>query len=200
MIINLGVGLTGAVVFLFIFWKRLKEDYSAEIVFRVAFNILVGVAFGYLISFKFFQEGFLWFEFVGALAGLGMACYRFKVRFYETLESMVIGLLPWMSFIFLKNSVVQSSFVSFSAFLIILVLIFLSHFFDQHYRNFSWYRSGKIGFSGLAVLVSIFIIRLGVAMVGVPVISFLRNYEAVISTVAASVGLILLFNLGRQKE
>lgn len=198
--IDLGVGFLGVLLFLFIFWKRLKEDYAAEIVFRTALNVLVGVGVGYLVSLKFFPEFFLWLEFVGALAGLGMSCYRFRVRFYESLEAMVIGFLPWISFVFLKDSVIESSLTSFIAFLVVLVFIFLSHFFDQHYRNFSWYRSGKIGFSGLALLTLIFLVRLGVAGSRMPVISFLSGYEAVASGIAAFISFILLFNLGRKKE
>jgi hypothetical protein len=200
MIVNLTTHFLGAVIFLFIFWKRLKEDYASEIIFRSAFSILIGISIASLISFRFFQNEFLWFGFLGAMAGLGLSAYRYRIRFYESLEALVIAGLPWIAFIFLKNSVLTASLISFIGFLIILIIIFLSYFFDQRYKNFTWYKSGKIGFSGLATLVIIFISRLVVALLQIPVISFLGRFEAVISGIAAFISLILLVNLGRKKE
>lgn len=188
----------GIIIFLFLFWKRLKEDYAAEIIFKSAFYILVGVAVGWVVSFKFFPPAFLWLAFFGALAGLGLSVRSFRVRFYETLEAMIIGSLPWISLTFLKDSVLGSSLPSFIAFLAILVVIFVYYYFGQHYKEFGWYKSGKIGFSGLATLAIIFLVRSGVALAGVPMVSFLGKYEAVASGVAAFVSFMLIFNLGRK--
>lgn len=195
----LSTGL-GIIIFLFLFWKKLKEDYAAEIIFKSALYILIGMAVGWVVSFRFFPSAFLWFAFFGALAGLGLAARSFKVRFYETLEAMVIGSLPWISLTFLKDSVLHSSLPSFVAFLAILVVIFIYYYFDQHYKEFGWYKSGKIGFSGLSTLAIIFLTRSIVALGGIPVVSFLSKYEAVASGAAAFVSFMLIFNLGRKRE
>lgn len=199
MLVNLGVGLIGILFFLFIFWKKLKEDYSSEIIFRSSFSVIIGILVGWGISLRFIPSGFLWISGVGALGGLIFANSTYKIRFYESLEAMVVASLPWISLVFLQSSVADSSLISFFAFLITLFMIFVYYYFDQHYKNFTWYRSGKIGFSGLATLLIIFAIRLVVAILRVPVLSFFELEvwaDAVFLIIAAG----LLTNLGRRKE
>lgn len=199
MLVNLGVDFAGVIVFLFIFWKRLKEDYASEIIFKSAMFVLTGITIGSLISMEFLAPAFLWFGFLGALAGLGISVNRNKIRFYESLEAVTIGGLPWVSFLFLKDSVLSSSLTSFIGFLAILIVIFIYYYLDLHYKEFTWYRSGKIGFAGLSTLGIIFLIRSAIAILKVPVISFLSGYEAVASGVAAFICFLLIFNLGRKK-
>jgi hypothetical protein len=201
MFVDAITSLLGIIIFLFIFWKRLKEDYSGDIIFGSAVYILLGVLLFWTISFRFLPAWFLWFSFLGSAFGLTFAIFKFKLKFYETLEALVISMLPWIGFIFLADSVVSSSLVSFIAFLTTLVLIFISYYFDTHYREFTWYKSGKIGFSGLSILVLIFAIRLGIAILKVPVLSFVGwNYEAMISGILASLSLGMLFRLARLQK
>lgn len=134
------------------------------------------------------------------MLGLTFAAYNFRVRFYETLEAFSVSILPWVSFVFLKNSVTTSSLISFIAFLATLVFIFIFYYLDIHYKNFTWYKSGKIGFSGLATLGLIFAVRFALATTGITMISFLSRYESILSGIAAVVCTGLIFNLGRQKK
>lgn len=200
MIASFLAAFAGILVFLFIFWKRLKEDYSSEIIFKTASAILIGILAFWLISLKFYAQGFLWFAFLGALSGLGFAFYSHRVMFYETLEAFVISVLPWLSFFFLKDSVTRSSLISFFAFLSVLVFIFIFYYLDVHYKRFAWYKSGKIGFSGLATTGLIFTVRSAIALSGTAVISFLSGIEAYVSGVAALAAFGLLISLGRQKK
>ncbi|HJY98382.1 MAG TPA: hypothetical protein VJ227_01570 [Patescibacteria group bacterium] len=200
MLVNLLALIPGILVFLFVFWKRLNEDYAAEVIFRSAILILLGVAIGWGISERFYKEAFLWLSFFGAMGGLGIASYRHRIKFYESFEAMIVAALPWISFLFLKDSVVSSSLSSFIAFLSLLIIVFIAFFFDQRYKDFAWYKSGKIGFTGLATLTIIFLTRLVIAILQIPVISFLGRFEAVASGVAAFISLILLINLGRQSK
>lgn len=200
MLANVLVSISGTLVFLFLFWKRLKEDYVAGIVFKVAFYVLVGVLVGFLLAFKFFPGWFLWTSFVGALLGMTIGILTLKVRFYETLEALIISFLPWLAFMFLGNSVVKSSLSSFLAFVATLILVFVSYWFDVHYKEFTWYKSGKVGFAGLATLALIFLVRSTVAIFGSGVLSFVnQKYEAMISAAFAFVCFLLIFNLGRQE-
>lgn len=200
MIASIVVGLTGMLIFLFVFWKRLKEDYSSEIIFKSGASVLLGILIGWAVSSKLYPPAFLWFEFLGALGGLGFAAYFYRVRFYETLEAFVISVLPMVSLLFLKDSVISSSLNSFIAFLTVLIFIFAFYYLDIHYKNFTWYKSGKIGFTGLATLILIFVVRSGLALWRITMISFLSGYEIYLSLVGAVVSLILLINLGRQKK
>lgn len=200
MLINIGVSILGILIFLFLFWKRLKEDYSSEIIFESATFILVGIGVGWAASAKFFPDWFFWASLSGGIAGLLFAILRFKVKFYETLEAFIISSLPWLGLIFLKDSVMRSSLSSFLAFLVILIMVFVSYYFDTHYKKFGWYRSGKIGFAGLATAALMFLVRSAIAIVKVPVLSLVGLGEGIISGALVFVCFLLLFNLGRIKE
>lgn len=200
LIINLLTGLFGCLVFLFIFWKRLKEDYASEIVFKSATYILTAILISWLLSVRFFPEWFLWAEFIGGMMGLAISFRLLRIRFYETLEAFVISSLPWVSLTLLKSSVVSSSLSSFIAFLVTLVVIFVYYFLDYHYKEFTWYKSGKIGFAGLSTLALIFVTRSLLALFGIHVLSFVSKFEGIISGAFAFICFLLIFNLGRVTE
>lgn len=176
----------------------MKEDYAAEIIFKSASYILTGMVIGFLISKSFFAEWFLYCEFFGVIVGVYFAMVRFRLKFYEILDSTILAFLPWFSLMFLSDSVIHLSFDSFMGFLFMLVVIFLYYYFDTHYRNFSWYKSGRVGFSGLISLAIIFIARSAIATFGITVISFVSKYEAIVSGLLAFITFLMLFKLSRK--
>lgn len=198
MLVNLVVNGLGLFTLLFIFWKRLKEDYESEIIFKTSTNIVLGLLVGFLLSNKFFPDWFLYAEFLGINVGVGLSVTNFKMRFYETFEAAVISFLPWLSLVFLGDSITASSLSSFLGFLVILIIIFFYYYMDTHYRDFTWYPSGKVGFAGLASLTLVFVVRSLLAIFGISVLSFVGNYEAIMSGVLAFISLLLLFRLGRK--
>jgi len=200
MLVNLGITILGILIFLFIFWKRLRDDYAAEIIFKSATYILVGIAVGWAISSKFFPVWFFWASITGGLTGFSFAILKFRVKFYETLEALIIAFLPWLGLIFLIDSVTRGSLNSFLAFTFMLIMIFASYYFDTHYKRFSWYKSGRIGFAGLATATVFFLVRSLIAIGKVPMLSFVGQSEAVVAGAAALVSFILLFNLGRIRK
>jgi hypothetical protein len=201
LIASVAVNILGVFVFLFIFWKRLHEDYSSEIIFKTVFYILTGVLIGFLLSLKFIPTAFFWLMLTGAMFGLGFTIFRLKVKFYETFEALIISSFPWIGFTYLLDSVTHSSLSSFLAFVAILIFVFISYFLDTHYKNFTWYKSGKIGFAGIVTLSLFFIVRSVLAIFTINMLSFVGlKVEAVISGAAAFVCFVLLFNLARIKE
>jgi hypothetical protein len=190
----------GILILIFIFWKRLKEDYASEIIFKAAFIVLLGILVGWAVSSKFFPVWYLWSDFLGLVLGLVAAIYVLKIRFYESFEALIIASLPWVGLVFLKDSVFNSSLNSFLAFLVILLVVFVAYWLDVNYKNFTWYKSGKIGFAGVSALGLIFLIRSLVATIGIPMLSFVGKFEAIISGAAAFICFLLLYNLGRISE
>ena len=190
----------GVLVFLFIFWKRLREDYAPGIIFESAFYVILGIGMSQFMSLRFFPNLFFWAGFLGSVAGIYLGHLRLRIRFYESLESLVIGLLPWISFVFLTDSVTHFSLSSFLGFLGILFFIFIFYYIDTHFREFTWYRSGKVGFAGLSTLAIIFTARSAIALFGIGVLTFSGEYEAVLSGGIALVSFILLCNLSRKIE
>jgi len=159
MIVNFLIGILGVILFLFIFWKKLKEDYSSNIIFTTAFAILIGSSLGLTISRIFFPTWFFWFAFLGSILGMFLMITKFKFRFYETIEALILSTIPLISLMFFKDSIVNSSLNSFLAFVTSLILIFLSYWFDINYKSFSWYKSGRIGFTGISIAIIFFISR-----------------------------------------
>lgn len=201
MLANVFTAFLGILVFLFIFWKRLKEDYISEIIFKSAFYILIGVLVAYLLSIKFIPSWFIWMSFIGSLLGLAFGIFTLKIKLYEALEALVISFLPWIALMFLESSVVNSSLSSFLAFAATLVIVFVSYWIGDHYKDFTWYKSGKIGFAGLATLALIFLTRFIVAIFGIHVLSFVNlRYEAILSGVLAIATLGLIINLSKNDK
>lgn len=176
------------------------EDYSSAIIFTACFYIFIGVLVGYLIAAKFIPSWFLYIELLGAGAGLTFSIYKFKIRLYEGIEATVVSFLPWLGLFFLKDSVVNFSLFSFVGFLILLILLFIFYYFDLHYKNLNWYRSGRIGFAGLATLGLFFLIRAAVAIFLTGVVSFVGRSETVVSGALAFICFLAIFNLGKIKN
>lgn len=200
MLVNIVVGVLGVILFLFVFWKRLKDDYSSDIIFRVAASILLGDVLGLITSKFIFHQYFFWLSLLGAFLGMLIMIFRLKLRFFETFEALILGALPGISLMFFKDSIINSSLSSFLAFVISLILIFAAYWFDMNYKSFTWYKSGKIGFAGILTATIFFLIRTVVAIKGIPVISFVVSIEPMISGLVTIVLVGLLINLGRNKE
>lgn len=177
----------------------MKEDYPVSYIFSTAIYIILGAVLLSVISYELSVKYWFWLGFLGLLAGLTLGVWRYKLRVFETLEAAVMAFLPWLSFIFLADSVKNASWVSFSAFAFLLFLIFVCYFLDATYKNFTWYKSGKVGFSGLAVLAILFLTRALVSLFYPFVLSLAGKTEVYFSSLAAFILFLLIFNLSRSK-
>lgn len=191
--------LIGFFVFLFFIWKRLKEDYHFEKTFTLAFYILLGLLISYFLAQKLLPQYWFWIELLGLAAGFSIGTMRLKMRVWESFEGVLVGGLIWLSLIFIADSVVNSSLLSFLAFWVCLFSVVLFFFLDAHYRRFSWYKSGRVGFAGLATTGVFFLTRSVVALLSLPVISLVGRFEGVFSGIMSFSAFLLLFNLSRQK-
>jgi len=198
MLTNILINLAGIVIFLFIFWKKLREDYTSNQIFSTATLALVGISLGFLISLKFFASGWFWFELILALLGFTLGIVKYNLRPFELIEGAVIAFAPWLALIFLSNSVTKINLSSFLAFFSVVSLTTLYLFLDSHYKNFSWYASGRIGFSGLATLGIFFLLRGSLAYFFPFVISFVGKFEVIISGIGAFICFLTLYNLSRR--
>ena len=187
----------GAMVFLFIYWKRLKEDYSSSIVFASGLYVILGIGIAEAISSKFLPIWWFWLDMFGVAVGLGISIFRYKLRFFETLETLIVSLIPWISFIFLVNSIQTLSLVSLIGFIVMLLLLVGFYYFDARYKRFVWYRSGRIGFSGLTTLGIFFLIRSLVAVFLSDVLSFVGTLDVLFSAVLAFFAFLAVFSLAR---
>ena len=200
MLVKLALGFLGIILFLFIFWKKLREDYSSEIIFQTAITSLVGLGLGLVVSGIILPAWFFWLGFLGAVVGLSLMLARFKLKFFETFEGFTLASIPMVTLMFFRDSISHSSLNSFLAFVACLILIFLAYWVDLNYKSFTWYKSGKIGFTGLFIAFLFFLIRTVIAILRLPVVSLVGTLEGVVSGLVALAFLGLLIKLGRKQE
>lgn len=200
MISDLLVSAVGGVISLFVFWRRLKEDYDKEQIFATVFFVLGGLFLGQIIAVWFLPIFWFWLVLAGEFLGLTLAIWRFRLHFYETLEAGVAAQLPWLTLVFLNEAIKKADFISFIGFCVLSGLIAIFHFADIHYKSFTWYRSGRIGIAGLLTLVIFFTLRMALAYFNAPVLSFAGSSEKFLSLIALlAFGLMAAF-LARQKK
>jgi hypothetical protein len=198
MLINIIVGIAGTFGFLFLFWKKLQEDYASNLIFNSAFYIFSGIAAGLIISKLIFPTYWFWSVFAGICLGGWIAIVRLKIRPYELIEACVVSLLPWLALVYLENASATSSLSSFIGGTICSFLIAFYVILDRNYRNFTWYSSGKVGFSGLVILSVFFLLRALVAIFFPSVLSFVKA-EIAISGILALIIFFAVFRLAKEK-
>lgn len=181
MVSSILIGILGLLLFLFVFWKRLKDDYSSDIIFQSAFSIFIGLSLGLVASRLLAEKWFFWMALGGSAAGMLLMINKFKLRFFETLEAFLLASLPLTALMFFADSVKNVSSTSFFAFIAVLVISFFAYWVDVHYKGFSWYKSGRIGFTGLSLAAVFFLTRTVVAILGFDVVSFVGIYERYVS-------------------
>jgi len=184
---------------LFLFWRKLKEDYSNQQIFTTGFYVLFGLLIFYFVAWKFIYSYWFWLSLVGISLGLLLGIYRFHLKFYETIEASISSLLVWLALVLLNDSVMNSSLFSFGGFTIVTMVTGIYYFLDGHYHNFTWYKSGKIGFSGLTTAGLFFLVRGVIAGIYPYVLSFSGKYEMYLSAIASFIFFLLTYNLSRTK-
>lgn len=199
MIFSIAINIFGFFVFLFLFWRRLKEDYVSGQIFTTGFFIFFGLIVFYILSKIFFPGWWFWITFGGLSLGLISGVVKNHLRFYETIEAAILGILSWNALFFLGDSVRYTSLSSFIAFAVLILLLGFFYFLDTHYKNFSWYKSGRVGLSGLLTLATFFVFRSVASGFTPNIISFAPKFEMMISGAFAFILFLLIYNLARSK-
>lgn len=183
--------LLGILVFLFFIWYRLKDDYHYEKIFNLAFLILLGLFLGYFFSKQIVPQYWFWSELLFMSLAFVVSIKKQKIKFFEGFDALVVSLLPILGLTFFGDSIKKSSLILFVEFWIILILVFLFFFFDSQYRRFSWYKSGRVGFSGVVIAILFFLSKM--------FFSF-SNIDLYLSGTFAFTFLLVLYRLARRKE
>lgn len=191
------LNLLGFFIFLFVFWKKLKEDYLSSQIFTTAFYVIFLASIFLLVSHFLLPNFWFWALFLAFLTGVFLGRWRFSLHFYEVYEAGIVGLLPWLSFFFLLDAMKTTSWYSFCGFLFSWLLVLLYIFLNLHYKSFSWYKSGKVGFSALVVTIVFFLARMIVAIFFPSMVSLSGSFEVLISGIFSFFSFLLLFILSR---
>jgi len=154
----------------FWFFKNTKEEFVDEeqaisFIFWVFLSWLLGSRVIFFLtnfnSFPFFWTLFLpWqypgLSFAGGLLGMILAAIiwakKNKFNLWRISDPALFPFLLFQEFFFLGQFLTTKENFYFFAFLIFLIGFPLGFWIKKKYRSFSWYPSGKIGLTFLAVL------------------------------------------------
>lgn len=200
------LSVLGMVVFLFMFWRRLKEDYASQLVFSSGFIILISTVLsadvlglivrntpenGIFVPSQFW----FWGGTIGFVVGLSIVRYTKKLKLVETFEAAALaGSIP-LATIYFSDFVKTQSAPSAAFGILIILLLVIFYFLERRYRRFSWYKSGRVGFSGLAVVGIFFLLRIIAGLTGTPVFSIMGKIDIIVSAVSAFLIFFSLYNL-----
>jgi hypothetical protein len=115
----------------------------------------------------------------------------------ETFNSTVISLLPSFALYLLSKSILDLSLTYFIGFWIVALLIFTYFFLEANYRKFTWYKSGRVGFSGLIVAILFFTTRSIASFLYPSGPTFIGMTDLYISASFSFIFFLLLLNLSR---
>jgi hypothetical protein len=192
--------LLGVMVFLFILWKRLKEDYTSTILFNTAFIILILTGIAGIISNFSYREYWFWFLLAGLVLGILLSVYKYKLNIYEIVESTFIGLMPILTLVYLTYAIILKSWQLLIVVALNITLVFLFIFLETHYKRFTWYKSGKVGVAGIMTLGLFFLVRGVIAMAFPYVLSFVGNYDAILSGSLALICFLMTYRLSKGEK
>lgn len=198
MVIKSITALIGTYFFLYLYWKKLKDDYTQNIIFTSGIYSLIGIGVFSIVSEYFLPAWIFWFCIAGSIFGLSIGIIRYKMRFYETYEAWMAGILGFFYIIAFYNSLVFFSIFNILFALLVLVVLILFFVVDKHYKNFVWYKSGRVGFTGLFMSGISFLIVALIAIFFPSMVFFQGKVGAIISSVLSFTSFLLLFNLSRK--
>ena len=190
----------GILIFLYMLWRVLKDDYHFEKIFNLGFIILSVFLLNSFILKYLLSEYWFWINLFSLVLASLFIIKRQKMKFFEILNAMVIGLLPWLSMIYINDAINNSSLSSFVIFWVVLICVFLYFFSSANYRRFSWYKSGRIGFSGIVAALIFFLFRFVSAFLNSSIISYVGVLEVYFSGSTTLLLIIMLYNLSTHKE
>lgn len=161
-------------VFSFVLWKKLKDDYTHDLIFSFTLISLFVAAFGVILAGNFLPGFSFWFVFLLQLICVTWFVKREYFKFYELVDAFSIA---WLAFFLLSNisdlvmQIIKDKGIRILDLHFVLHVVLIGFVFLLYktilkkYRSFSWYPSGKIGFLGFAVLTLYFLFRSLVAIV-----------------------------------
>lgn len=192
--------------FLFIFWKRLKEDYSSKLIFDSGF-IFIGSFIVFSVIFflssklapdnNLFRPSQMWFwgGVLGILIALRIITSKLKLKTVETFEAAIVGSVFWMLVFYFVNFIQTSSAQSGILAAVCGGLLILFYVLNNNYKKFNWYKSGKVGFSGLMVSGLFFLFRVFFAYFAPYSFSVIGRVDVLLSAVSAFLLFFSLYNL-----
>lgn len=198
VLLKIAFGISGVLFFLYLFWKRLKEDYIPNQIFSTGFYVLIGISLAIFLANSLFPIWWFWLALLGGFIGAWIGILRFNLKKVETLEAGILSGLSILGLFFVYDFISTQNRFSLAESAFILALVVLFFVLERSYKGFSWYKSGRVGFSGFSVAGIFFLARSLVALLLPSMVSFVGKNEVIFSGILAFLSFLTLFNLSRQ--
>lgn len=197
MLIFIPITILSLSFYLFLFWKRLKEDYSQDTIFDTVFSILGAFFLAIVFARFYFVDYWFWCGLSAAFAMMIIMIRKYRMKFFETLDALIIAFFPILLFFSIGKWLAGSAEYFFMAVIAALLIMFF-FFIDARYKKFLWYKSGKIGFSGL-ITASIFFVTVASIAILAPGMVFLSGlFDAGLAILLSLTCLYSLFKLSKR--
>lgn len=162
------LGLSGLFFSSFVLWRKLKEDYRNENIFKFTLIVLLGGIIGFWLGLHWASYFVFWTIAAGAILGGIYSIKKFGFKFFEVIDAAAIAGFWFFLFYYLGNIVGSlgfqanwflRNFILIGEFLLVAIFIVVYRYLSRNYRRFYWYPSGKIGFAGLLSVSLYFLLR-----------------------------------------
>lgn len=192
--------------FLFLFWRRTKEDYPSNDIFEVASLMLILSSFvsGLVLFIQLKIDSFpqisvssilFWcFAVVSVLVILFFSKKK-QMSFIELLDSSIFSYLLAFFVIVSSHALYAKNSRSLILATIIGFIFILYIFFDERYKSFTWYKSGKVGFSGLFSAGVFFVTRAILAISFKSMTTIIGPIDVLLSALVAFAFFLMLYNI-----
>ncbi len=155
----------GLIIFMYLLWRDLRDDYGDDKVINYAWVALLGFLFGGRIVYGLVNWGVWnnsWLDwlsvwnkpgtnYLGSYLGLVlvtlMVANKNQWKFLSLLDDIVKPTLIFSSLLMVDEWVRSDFYIRPMLFLTLLVVdIFFVNWLKKRYRSFAWYKSGRKGF------------------------------------------------------
>ena len=163
---SLGIFRTiGLVIFMYLLWRDLRDDYGDQKVINYAWVALFGFLLGGRITYGLTNWGvwndnwLSWFSvwnkpgtnYLGSYLGLVLTSWLVSIKnqwkFLSLMDDIIKPTLFFSSLLMVDEWIRSNFYLKTMIYLSLLVLdIVLVNWLKKRYRSFIWYKSGKKGF------------------------------------------------------
>lgn len=153
ILLSLVLSFVGILLFSFVIWKRLREDYTNDQIYLLSFALFICALGARWIASNWFIGFEVWFVVVACAGALNYLLKRLGIKFFEFVDALAPATFYFLFFWYLGKLVLGGKdqlLIIGPQVLLSFAMLFIYQFLLSRYRKFSWYPSGKVGFAGLA--------------------------------------------------
>lgn len=174
MITNIILILVGILIYLFIFWRRLKDDYITNQIFGVAFFSVFALLLSITASY-WFPNLWFWISLLSVLIAGIIGAIKHRIKLFEYFDAQISGFIPLLMIGFILGSINNWDVVNYLIVLLLFGILVFNVYLNGSFKKFKWYRSGNAGFPAMVTLAIIMLTRIAVAVVNPWMLSFVNG-------------------------